>query len=149
ARSQRASGSRSLAAFKSVSFAWRTRRMSACQSVASPVVRRDRSEARKRTLRFHASTIMEGTAPTRSASPSSVGERRVRRVNTPWASPMMMSWTEEDHLWASPGTPLTRSNSGGLSGTQATTPPMSPEGTRKDSLDNFVNEQAWSRRPVA
>eukprot|EP00434_Breviolum_minutum_P011900 symbB.v1.2.010500.t1/scaffold647.1/size176639/8 len=110
-------------------------------TLASPLVRRDRSEARKRTLRFHASTIIETPPP--PATPVGVVPERPRRVNTPWAMPMMMSWGDENTPWVAPGTPSFPSRS--LSGTsnevpgssQVTTPPMSP-GIRQDSLDHFV-----------
>lgn len=129
------------------------------QALASPLVRRDRSEARKRTLRFHASTIVEAPPAPPAAMPGGAAPERPPRVNTPWAMPMAMSWGDDEQTtWVAPGTPSFPSRS--LSGTsnevlgssQVTTPPMSPESnTRKDSLDNFVSEQeAWaSRRPAA
>ncbi|CAE8625466.1 unnamed protein product [Polarella glacialis] len=144
---------------------------------ASPVVRRDYTEARRRILRFHASVMMEG--PTIVAPPEEVASSLFdnRRASTPWAAtpwgaPMQaLSWAEEDEPlgWAPPGTPSlppcgTPSAHSDMAPRRRilteddSSPPSTPPGSRKDSLDLLVSEseimasrtfaghEAWSMR---
>eukprot|EP00930_Biecheleria_cincta_P030368 TRINITY_DN21035_c0_g1_i1.p1 TRINITY_DN21035_c0_g1~~TRINITY_DN21035_c0_g1_i1.p1 ORF type:complete len:157 (+),score=27.08 TRINITY_DN21035_c0_g1_i1:133-603(+) len=147
-----------------------------CEAAAAPAVRRERAEARRRALRFHASTMMEPSTSSHASplmSPAG-GPRIQRRVSTPWAGlgSVALSWADGDepYPWvpASPPLPLhagaaAQSELQGAGGPMALddSPPDSPAlGSRKDSLDCFLSErevlgtrtfaghEAWSmRRP--
>mmetsp|Transcript_98314 Transcript_98314/g.175057 ORF Transcript_98314/g.175057 Transcript_98314/m.175057 type:complete len:145 (+) Transcript_98314:95-529(+) len=136
-------------------------------AAAAPAVRRESAEARRRVLRFHASTMMDGSTAAAAANAASNGPGRIRRASTPWAAmgPVVLSWADEDDsappFWVPPGTPSLPPAHARHRQAEESSPPASPSlGSRKDSLDallserevlgtrTFAGHEAWSlRRP--